>query len=111
MLHIKLSFVMRGQIDDFATKEDQFINVNGMLPRITNKVIFGGDLVCNINDAVITLVLGNHKSLDHEDIPFSTSYGDNTKRIPLLQRGYKFELRFTMPNPIWRKLREHRDPR
>ncbi|KAL8779686.1 MAG: hypothetical protein Q9213_006833 [Squamulea squamosa] len=103
LLHIKMVFIMVGRIGDFATRKDQYIEVNGTLPRITDKVIFGGDLICNINDAVVTLVFNKDNSLDNEDILFSTRYGENTKRIPLLQRGHKFELMFKMLNPNWQK--------
>ena len=100
ILHIEMAFIMIGQLNDSASQRDQFIKLNGTLPRITDKVIFGGDLVCNIDDAVITLV-SNKNSIDDEDMPFSILFGENTKRLPLLQRGYKLELMFKLPNPIW----------
>ncbi|KAL8769100.1 MAG: hypothetical protein Q9209_004886 [Squamulea sp. 1 TL-2023] len=103
LLHIKMAFIMIGRIDDFATRKDQFIKVNGTLPRITDKVVFGGDLVCNINDAVVTLVFNKDNNLGNEDIPFSTRYGGNSKRLPLLQPGHKFEIMFKMLNLIWQK--------
>lgn len=101
MLHMELAFIKMGRMDDSATKSDQFMKVNGTLPRILDKVVFGGDLVCNIDDAVITLVF-NEDNVDDEDIPFSTRCGENSKRLPLLQRGHKLELMFKLPNPNWR---------
>ncbi|KAI4262681.1 MAG: hypothetical protein L6R42_002149, partial [Xanthoria sp. 1 TBL-2021] len=101
MLHIEMAFIIMGRMDDSAAKRDQFIKVNGTLPRILDKVVFGGDLVCNIDDAVITLVF-NKDNVHDEDILFSTRYGENSKRLPLLKRGHKLELMFKLPNPIWR---------
>lgn len=101
MLHIEMAFIMIGRMDDPATKSDPFMKVYGTLPRILDKVIFGGNLVCNIDGAVITLVF-NQDNVDDEDIPFSTRYGENSKRLPLLQRGHKLELTFKLRNPIWR---------
>ncbi|KAL8922397.1 MAG: hypothetical protein Q9172_003590 [Xanthocarpia lactea] len=102
ILHIKLAFIMIGRIDDLATKKDHFVTVNINLPRIMDKVIFGGDLVCNINDAVVTLVSDQDNNHYNEDIRFLTCYGENTKRLPILQRGYTLGLMFKMLNPIWR---------
>ncbi|KAL8670429.1 MAG: hypothetical protein Q9168_005027, partial [Polycauliona sp. 1 TL-2023] len=101
ILHIEMAFIMIGRLDDATTSRDQFIKIMGTLPRITDKVIFGGDLVCNIDDAVVTLV-PNQDDVDDEEMSFWMLYGENTKRMPLLRRGYKLELMFKLPNPIWR---------
>ncbi|CAO1605377.1 hypothetical protein XANCAGTX0491_008896 [Xanthoria calcicola] len=101
MLHIEMAFIMIGRMDDSATKSDPFMKVYGTLPRILDKVIFGGNLVCNIDDAVLTLVF-NRDNVDDEDIPFSTRYRENSRRLPLLQRGHRLELTFKLRNPNWR---------
>ncbi|KAL8997344.1 MAG: hypothetical protein Q9169_003378 [Polycauliona sp. 2 TL-2023] len=102
ILHIELAFIMIGRLDDAAIRRNQFIKIMGTLPRITDKVVFGGDLACNIDDAVITLFF-NQDRVDNEDLPFSMLYGENTKRLPLLRRGHRLELMFKLPNPMWRK--------
>ncbi|KAL8658995.1 MAG: hypothetical protein Q9226_000675 [Calogaya cf. arnoldii] len=101
ILQIKMAFTMIGRVDDFATERDQFTVVEVILPRTTDKVVLGGDLVCNIDDAVMTLV-SNKDNIDDEAIPFSTRCGGKTKRLSLLPLGHKIELRFMLPNPIWR---------
>lgn len=98
-LRVEMAFTMIGRIDDLVTEKDQFISVNGTLPRITDKVILGGHLSCNIDNAMVTLFFNKDLSRDCEEIPFSTHYGENSKRLPLLRQGHRLELDFQRLNP------------
>ncbi|KAL8802773.1 MAG: hypothetical protein Q9182_003608 [Xanthomendoza sp. 2 TL-2023] len=103
ILHIEISFTLIRRIDDLSTEEKQFIMVNGTLPHITDKVILGGNLTCNINDAVVKISRNKDSHLDDSVIvTFSAHAGENTRRLPLLRRGYKLEFGIHLLNPKWR---------
>ncbi|KAL8700692.1 MAG: hypothetical protein Q9224_000850 [Gallowayella concinna] len=102
VLHIEISFALVRRIDDLSTEKEQFIMVNSTLPRITDKVILGGTMTCNISDAVAEVYFNKDSHLDSEVVTFSTRAGEKTKRLPLLRRGYKLELGTHLLNPKWR---------
>ncbi|KAL8816237.1 MAG: hypothetical protein Q9223_004721, partial [Gallowayella weberi] len=103
ILHIEISFTLIRRIDDLSTEKERFVMVNGTLPHITDKVILGGNLTCNISDAVVKVYSNRDNHLvDSERVTFSARAGENTRRLSLLRRGYRLEFGVHLLNPKWR---------
>ncbi|KAL8935978.1 MAG: hypothetical protein Q9216_005167 [Gyalolechia sp. 2 TL-2023] len=101
-LRIEIAFLMTPQWDQFLftrEKGDQ-VQISYPLPRITDKTILGGNLKCNHDNTLITVMHKCSDDLVYEDFRFFNSYGQDNRRLPSMHRGHELVVNFWMLHPL-----------
>ncbi|KAL8827907.1 MAG: hypothetical protein Q9170_006827 [Blastenia crenularia] len=109
-LQIEVSFVVNTDFDECLwtgkpVRPGQWVETAYPLPMITDKIILGGNLTCSHhdtaagNDTVISIRrhCSDGMGLDHEELRFSNYYGEDSRRLPSMNIGYKLKLYFWIP--------------
>ncbi|KAL9601953.1 MAG: hypothetical protein Q9219_002177 [cf. Caloplaca sp. 3 TL-2023] len=100
-LHLDMSFIVNSEFDEFQfTREyGDWVEICHPLPRITDKTVLGGTVHCSHNDTVIGVVRNCSAEADYEELRFSNSCGEDSRRLPMMNRGHKVSLIFWTSHP------------
>lgn len=99
-LQLEMSFV-QNRCGDFTANGRDWVESSYPLPRVTDKVILGGALTCNCDNAVVALVYGDTVGRSQcEEYRFSDAHGKERRRLPSLGRGYRIHLELRGSNPV-----------
>ncbi|KAL8718470.1 MAG: hypothetical protein Q9225_004401 [Loekoesia sp. 1 TL-2023] len=101
-LQIEMSFVVNSRFVEFKFSRERgdWVETCYPLPRITDKIIHGGTMSCSYDNAVIGVVRNCSASPDYEELRFFSSYGEDSRPLPSVNRDHKLHIAFWMLHPL-----------
>ncbi|KAL8964631.1 MAG: hypothetical protein Q9183_004321 [Haloplaca sp. 2 TL-2023] len=103
-LNVTICFCLRNPPEDLAREKRDGTKIHYELPRIVDKSLLGAVLTCS--DAGAVMYVDGSDDTENRKLRFSDECGGRTRRLPTLNRDYRLWLRYKMPNPAGRSLKE-----
>ncbi|KAL8921522.1 MAG: hypothetical protein Q9208_005676 [Pyrenodesmia sp. 3 TL-2023] len=98
-LQVELCFVINEHTGGEVTDQGDWIKLLYPLPRVTEKTIRQGDLLCTHDDAAVAVNCQTYGGPECRKLCFDKASGNDRQSLPSLPRGYQLCLEYRVLNP------------